>query len=212
LHEAIKHWDGPGLEGWRPWTPIEVAAQLADVSLPGCVVGGWAIELAVGRSMRSHDDIEIAIPRSFFPRLRDHLAAFQLHVVGDREVRALPAHASPDADKHQNRALDRHANAWRMDVMLEPGDAATWVFRRDERIRAARSRIVAVRDGVPYLRAEAALLFKAKSPREEDTADFDACLPLLDRSSQTWLADALRLTYPGHAWIDHLVAEGTAAS
>ena len=207
MNEQIKHWDGPGLDAWRPWTPREVSEILRGISAPWCVVGGWAIELALGVPHRAHDDIEIAVPRSSFPEMRDHLAAFRIHVVGDGEVRTLAPQELPPSDKHQNWILDTEKNVWRMDVMLEPGDAEQWVYRRDERICAPRAQVIAARDGIPYLRPQAALLFKGKSPREKDEADLVACLPHLDPSARAWLVSALELVHPGHPWIARLGAE-----
>lgn len=205
---GVVHWDGPGLEAWQPWTPVEAAHRLADVAVNWYVVGGCAIDLFLGASTRVHDDLEIAILRADFDAVRDHLHGFVLHAVGDGEVRRLQAGASPPADKHQNWVLDPVANAWRMDVMLEPGDAQTWVFRRDERVRAPRSQMMRVRAGIPYLAPEAVLLFKAKYVREKDEADFGACLPRLEGDARTWLVNALSRVHPGHAWIARLDAAG----
>jgi hypothetical protein len=205
---GVTHWEGPGLDAWRPWSPRELAAKLAGVAVPWCVVGGWAIDLWLGRQTRPHEDIEVAIPRTHFAELRDHLAAFELYVVGQGEVRELPPGQLPPADKHQNWVLDGAAASWRVDVMLDPGDSQTWVFRRDERICAPRSRMVAMRGGIPYLQPEGVLLFKAKGLRDKDEADFRACLPVLDPERRTWLAQALELVHPGHPWIERLRTSG----
>lgn len=199
-----KRWDGPGLDAWQPWRPVEAARVLEGLNVPWCVVGGWAIELALARSHRSHADLEIAIPRACFASVRDHLAAYRIHVVGDGEVRALPPGELPPEDRHQNWVLDPTVSAWRMDIMLEPGDGTTWVYRRDERIHAARARMVAIRDGVPFLKPEGALLFKAKSLNPKDEVDFGACLSILDGAARDWLVDALEIVHPGHTWIDRL--------
>jgi hypothetical protein len=202
--ERIKHWDGPGLDAWRPWSPHEVSEVLRGLDVPWCIVGGWAIELALGVPHRAHDDIEIAISRRDFPAIRDHLAEFHFYAVGDGEVRALAIGAVTPEDKHQNWVLDPRENVWRMDVMLEPGDAELWVFRRDHRISAPRARMIATRAGIPYLRPEAALLFKAKAAREKDETDLGACLPHLGPSAREWLVGALEVVHPDHPWIARL--------
>ncbi len=204
MNDAARQWDGPGLDAWQPWHPDEVATVLAGMPAPWCVVGGWAIDLWLGERTRAHADIEIAIPRAYFPVIRRHLAAFELFSVGDGEVRALPKHATVDADKRQNWVLEPGLRVWRMDIMLEPGDADTWIFRRDERVRAPRANMVASRNGVPHLTAQGALLFKAKALGEKDAADFNACVPWLDAPSRAWLAHALQIAHPGHPWIARL--------
>lgn len=176
--------------------------QGADV--PWCVVGGWAIELFLGRAHRHHEDIEVAVPRSCFSVVREHLAGYRFHTAGDGEVRELRDGEEPSSTRHQHWLLDREANAWRMDLMLEPGDVETWVFRRDERITAPRSRMIGRRSAVPYLRPEGVLLYKAKLCREKDEVDFTACLPVMDARARAWLARALELVHPRHAWLDPL--------
>lgn len=201
------HWDGPGLDAWQPWSPQEAAAALDGLAVPWCVVGGWAIDLSLGRTTRSHADIEVATLRTQFAHVREHLRAYKLHVAGDGEVRALPATEVPPAEHHQVWVLDPVADAWRMDVMLEGGDGQTWVFRRDVRITALRSEMVSSRDGIPYLRPEGVLLFKAKALRDKDEADFTNCLSHLGRSGRAWLAGALEIAHPGHPWIERLRRE-----
>ncbi len=131
-------WEGPGIEAWKPWLPEEAAGRLADVAAPWCVVGGWALDLWRGVRLRDHDDLEIAVPRHYFPMLREALSGFRIFAVGDGEVRALDPGAEPAPEIHQNWVLDEDAGAWRMDIFLEPGDAATWVYRRDPTIRLPR--------------------------------------------------------------------------
>jgi Aminoglycoside-2''-adenylyltransferase len=184
---ASKHWDGPPLDAWQPWRPEQAAEQLAGVSVPWYVVGGWAIDLWLGHETRPHGDLEIAILRADFPTIRARLSGFVLHTVGDGEVRLLPAPAAPPADKHQNWVLDPVANAWRMDIMLEPGDAATWRFRRDATIHAPRPRMTGSRAGVPFLKPAATLLYKAKAMRPKDEADFQR-LSAAPRCRRTRLA------------------------
>ncbi len=198
-------WDGPPLEAWDAWRPEEAARRLAGLDVPWCVVGGWSIDLFLGRETRAHGDLEIAIAREDFARVREHLSEFALHVVGDGEVRALGTDELPPADRHQNWLLDPRANAWRLDVMLEPGDADTWVFRRDERIRAPRAQMVdRTREGIPYLEPRGALLYKAKALVPKDQADFASVAPRLSPTAREWLREALAIAHPGHIWIEAL--------
>lgn len=197
----IRHWDGPPLSAWQAWHPAELAAKLAGVGVPWAIVGGWAIDLYLGRTTRSHGDIELSIPRAGFDRVRDHLSDFSMHVVGDGEVRVLPSGALPPPERHQNWVLDPVAGRWRADVMLDPGDDEHWVFRRDPRIRARRADVTGVRDGIPFLTPEVVLLFKAKAQRPKDERDFAAVRPSLVRRARRWLIAALHQTHPDHAWI-----------
>ena len=55
-------------------------------------------------------------------------------------------------------------------------------------------------DGVRYLDPEVVLHFKAAHARVKDVVDRDNVLPLLSDDRRAWLADAVRRTYPDHAW------------
>ncbi|HLK24167.1 MAG TPA: hypothetical protein VKT30_05880 [Caulobacteraceae bacterium] len=203
------HWDGPPLEAWRPWRPNEAAAVLDGCSALWRVVGGWAIDLSIGRETRQHEDLEIAVARAEFPLIREHLEArgFVLYEAGDEEARRLAPGQAPNPRKHQNWVADPAVDVWRLDVMLEPGDAETWIFRRDERIRAPIAFMIAG-GAMPHLKAHGALLYKAKALRPKDQADFANALPVLARDERRWLIEALRIAHPGHTWISALEAAG----
>jgi hypothetical protein len=205
LPEGVTQWEGPGLDAWRPWSPAEAAGRLRGCDASWCVVGGWAIDLFLGEQTRPHEDLEIGVPRPDFGAVRGALEAFEFFVVGDGVVRALSADATPPADKHQNWVLDVSAQAWRMDVMLEPGDLQTWVFRRDPAISAPRDAMIDHgADAVPYLAPQGVLLYKAKATRPKDEADFANCLPRLTSTARGWLRDALERAHPDHPWIERL--------
>jgi hypothetical protein len=197
-------WDGPPLEAWAPWRPEEIARRLAGTRAHWYVIGGFAIDLFLGRETREHEDAEIAVPRAEFPLVREALADCAFHTVGG-EVRRLAPGEAPPPERHQNWALDPVANEWRVDVMLEPGDADTWVFRRVPSLRAPRAAMIATTaEGIPFLRPQGVLLYKAKQTRPKDEVDFAAVLPALDATARAWLREALSRVHPGHAWIERL--------
>lgn len=195
-------WDGPGVDAWRAWTPDELAARLAGVDRPWCVVGGWAVDLFLGTVTRRHGDLEIVVLGDDVPAFRQALQGFVFHAVGDGKVRRVADGEATPPDVHQHWVLDEAAQAWRVDVMTEPGDDDWWVYRRDQRIRRPRAAMVArTPTGVPYLRPEGALLHKSSRARPKDEADLAACLPAMDRTARRWLVGALRRVDPGHPWL-----------
>lgn len=204
-NEGIIRNDGPRMEEWEAWTPREAADRLHGLGLPWCVVAGWAIDLFIGEQTREHGDLEIEILRGDFPAVRDHLKEYEFFATGSGEIVALDLEDEWNPEWHQRWVLDRDAQKWRADLMLKAGDETTWVCRRHESITAPRSEIVGTTpDGIPFLRPEAVLLYKAKAARPKDEADLASCLPRMSNTSRRWLADALAIAHPGHPWIDRL--------
>ena len=51
---------------WDPWDPAplsDVVALFSAVRIPWWIVGGYAIELAVGHAFREHSDIDVLLLR-----------------------------------------------------------------------------------------------------------------------------------------------------
>lgn len=193
----------PDLALWDAWHPTEVARRLAGVDATWYVTSGWAIDLYVGHQKREHEDLEIAVPEQSFAAVRQALSELELWVVGGGLAHPLTPETL--AAHHQTWVRDPASGAWRLDVMREPWDGDTWVFRRDPRIRLLRENVIAhTEGGVPYARPEVALLYKAKSARPKDDADFGSVLPLLAREQRDWLAESIALVHPGHHWLQAL--------
>jgi len=93
--------------------------------------------------------------------------------------------------------------------MIQEADAGTWYFRRDDRVHGGVADLAVTVHGVPCLRMDLQLLYKSKSSRHKDEADFQELLPLLDDAQRHTLIDWLRLTCPnGHHWIPALEGWG----
>ena len=190
------------LDAWQTWSPSEVADRLVGVSAPWYVAAGWALDLFLGHQTREHDDLEIGVPAQGFAEVREALGRFDFVVVGDG--RAWPL-TEESLATHRQTWVREPGGPWRVDVMREPWDHDTWVFRRNPTIRLhAASLISRTAEGIPYVQPEVVLLFKAKEVRPKDEADFAAVLPHLDSGRRLWLRDALTLVHPGHAWLDSL--------
>jgi hypothetical protein len=195
----------PGVEAWRPWSPRELADRLDGVKAPWCVAGGWALDLWLGRETRTHEDIEIATPRSQFAAIRTVFDDYELFTAGAGELVYLPRGQEPPPHRHQTWVLDPVVREWRTDIFLEPGDATTWIYRRDESLALPRGQAIAhTVDGIPYLRPELVLLFKAKAVRPRDECDFAAALPSLAPAERSKLRSWLERLRPGNAWIPRL--------
>ena len=153
----------------------------------------------------AHEDLEIALPAARFHEMAVRLHdcrlfvpdGGQLHYLGDR----------PGLLEHSHQTWVEHAGRWRLDVMREPSDVGPggqdrWVCRRDANLRLPYAEVIR-RDqtGVPYLRPDLVMLFKAKAVRPRDQDDFDRTVPDLSADERThlavWVARVHGLEHPG---------------
>ena len=190
------------LDAWDAWSPHEAARHLEALTAPWYVTAGWALDLFLGVQTREHPDLEIGVPEHRFAEVREVLSGFELVAVGDGQAWAL---SEESLTTYRQTWVREPGGPWRVDVMREPWDGDTWVFRRDAMVRLhAASLISRTADGIPYLQPEVVLLFKAKVVRPKDEVDFAAVLPHLGSNRRSWLRDALTLVHPGHAWLESL--------
>lgn len=198
----------PELVPWVPWSPAEAAARLEGVRAPWCVAAGWAIDLFLGGVPREHEDLELAVPAEQSAEVFAALAPLEPYLV--QSGRALPlaeAREFLELGVHQTWMLDREHACWRLDVFREPSADGVWVCRRDESLRMGYDDLIRrTAAGIPYLRPDVTLLFKAKHARPKDDGDFADALPRLDAEERRWLRDGLELVHPGHRWLPELAA------
>ncbi|MFD4638128.1 nucleotidyltransferase domain-containing protein [Lentzea sp. NPDC058436] len=197
LHELEARWA-------FAWTPTEVAARLNGVGTPWYVAAGWALDLFRGERTRPHGDLEIAVPTTGFPEIRDRFSGYVFDVASSGRV-WFEADADVLATTHQTWLRDPSTGGYLVDVFREPHDGEVWVCRRDEGLRLPYSDIIErTADGIPYLVPELVLLFKAKAMRSKDQRDFEGVLPLLGRDRRGRLREWLERVHPGHPWLDAL--------
>jgi hypothetical protein len=177
--------------------------MLAGAPFPWAVAGGWALDLARGAVTRRHADVDVAVFREHQQAVRAHLPDWRWTrvVAGRREP--WPAAEWLARPVHELHAAPPGPSVGAgLEVLLNERSGADWVFRRDSRIRLPLAQAVRVAaDGAtPVLAPEVVLLYKAKAPRAVDEADFAATRPDLTAPARRWLAAALALVHPGHAW------------
>ncbi|MEU8434100.1 amino acid transporter [Streptomyces sp. NPDC029216] len=188
----------------------EAVARFEGCGAPWWIAGGHAIELAAGRVLREHGDIDVLLMR------RDQLAVQKALAGWEWWAADPPGHLRPWApgevlppgvhDVWCRPAPDR---PWQVQVMLDETDGDDWVSRRCPQVRRPLAGLGAVSaDGVPYLAPEVQLFYKAKVIRPKDELDLDSVLPVLDPTARTWLADALFTAYGPHPWADLLHPQG----
>ena len=197
----------PDVSEWDAWRPETVASLLARVEAPWYVAGGWAIDLFMGGERREHEDLEIAVPNRRLDEFLPALEGLEVFVITSPHE-ATPLELARDRleDTHQTWVRERDTGLCRLDVFREPSDGDTWICRRDATIRMPYEQLIErTDDGIPYGRPEVILLYKAKhADREKDQGDFADVLPRLGLERRRWLAAALEVVHPGHAWLADL--------
>ncbi|HET9170254.1 MAG TPA: hypothetical protein VFN97_12500 [Actinospica sp.] len=191
----------------RSWDPSEVAERLDGIDAPWAVAAGWALELFLGKPMRAHGDIEIAVPAARFGEVRERFPEYAFDAVGDHRIWE-DASAEVLAATHQTWVRDRETGDYLLDVFREPHADDVWVCRRDETIRLPYADVILrTADGIPYLAPEIVLLFKAKGLRDKDQADFEAARPVMTQRQCEALSGLLSRVHPGHPWLAGLASQ-----
>ncbi|MFG2812773.1 nucleotidyltransferase domain-containing protein [Streptomyces sp. NPDC048410] len=187
----------------------EMATIFVKAGFPWWIAGGYAIELAVGRELRPHGDLDVLVLRRDQARVRDLLADWDLHVAdppGRGQLRPWRAEEVLQAPLHDIWCRRKPEAPWSLQLMLDEADGTQWVSRRTPKIRLPIDRLGRTsKSGIPYLAPEVQLFYKAKATRDKDEVDFEATLPLLGVSQRVWLADAIQVVAPGHPWLRRLL-------
>lgn len=218
----------PGPDGWfhpheeaggfaaHGATTLAEAARRAVETMAGFdgrwwVAGGWALDLFVGHKMRPHADLEISVLASDQATLFEQLRGWDLRLAAPGA--SLPAWDGSRIQPPFHQVWARHgparssgpeefaADPTMLGFLLEQGGAGRWAYRRHPTVTRPLDELgAATADGVPFVRPEIALLFKAKAPRFKDQRDFDRVVPHLDGPARAWLAAALGQAHPRHPW------------
>lgn len=176
---------------------------MAGFDKPWFIAGGWAIDLFIGRETREHHDIEIAIFRKDQLHVKDYLKSWEFKKVADGK------YESWDGDFLELPIHEIHAknprNGVCLEVLLNEADKDAWLFRRNPAINYPLGYAGGVtEEGIPYLKPEIVLLYKAKNTRGKDEQDFLTVKGYLDPSQKKWLKEAIQVHVPGHPWLEEL--------
>lgn len=191
---------------WQPLPIAEVAQLFSGAPFTWGLAGGYAVEQFLGRSIREHGDIDIVIFRDEQQQAQRWLSGWQLHAADP------PGNLRPWAiDEYLPYGIHdiwghrTGSSAWQMQLMLTETEGEEWYSRRDHAIRGHRSDLIVTYGGLPCVRVEVQLLYKAKRTLPKDMLDFQSCLPLLSPAQKEWLKDGLLRLYPaGHIWLASL--------
>jgi len=189
-----------------PLSLPELSDVMRGATFRWCLAGGLAVDCALGRTTREHDDLDIAVFRREENSVRDWFAAWELWGAGcsgsglDRLDSAKPLRR----DLHEIWCRRLPDEPWRLELLIEESSADEWLYRRNHRITLPFAAVICEIQGLPVMALEAVLLYKAKSPRDRDLADFNAALPQLTAPQRGWLKMALFEAHPGCRWLAEL--------
>ena len=182
-----------------------IASLMKPFSGPWAVAGGWSLDLYMGRVTRSHADIEVAIFRHDQQLLHQCFLGWDFSKVSSGKRIPWRPNDTLRLPIHELHGQSRENPSLKMEFLLNERMGDDWVFRRRQMIRLPLSRaICATSVGVPVLNPAIVLLYKSKSPRPKDEADFYSALPSLSPHDHEWLHHALEACHPRHEWLSHL--------
>jgi len=193
----------------RMINPHQAASLMEGFNRPWWFAGGWALELFVGRPLREHEDIEIAIWRDDQMALRKHFIGWNwetaISVDGGGQWIGWNAQQRVELPNFQLKADCARENPRELEFMLNDAKDGQLQFRREPSITVPADAIVGrSSDGLPFLVPQVQLLYKAKHHRPKDETDFAAAFEVLSKQQRDWLKSALQRWNPNDPWIARL--------
>lgn len=179
-----------------------IRARMSVYPEPWWVAGGWAIDLHLCRQHRPHKDVDIAVLRRDQQQLHSCFSGWSLQKVVNGAFQPWRSNETLQLPIHEVHA---RRDSEHLEFLLNETSGNAWVFRRNPSISMPLDRMSRrTSEGIPYLCPEIVLLYKAKTPREYDTEDFERARVTLDNGARRWLAAALNTCHPGHEWTSKL--------
>jgi hypothetical protein len=186
----------------------KVQQLFAQQTKPWWVAGGWAIDLFLGEMTREHEDVDIAILRRDEKDFRLYLSSWELWPgMGANKLEDKPLLISEPLPINSEVLWCRPSvsSPWAFEMLTNPMHNENWLFKRDESIVLPIVEMgMTSQVGIPFLKPEIVLLFKAKSLRNKDQQDFNNCREKLNDISRRWLKTSLEKVHPRHQWIKEL--------
>ncbi|MFB0832125.1 nucleotidyltransferase domain-containing protein [Brevibacillus laterosporus] len=196
------------IDNWMPVTVSRIYEVFSEIPIRWCIAGGWALDLHLGNKSRQHSDIDVIVIRE------DQLAAYQSlkrdwTLYKAKEGKLMIWEEGEFLKSTNDVWVSKNNNSpWAFQIMLIDIEESYWIYKREKSIKRAINEIfLRTPEGIPYLKPEVQLLYKAGSSqvREKDYNDFQTILPILSLQEKEWLKVSLKQQFPGgHAWIKYL--------
>ena len=188
---------------WQPLTLEQGTALFEDAPFTWALAGGYCVEQFVGHRFREHEDIDIVVFRDQQLDLQTWLVDWQLYAADPPgTLRPWLAGESLPFGVHDIWGHRPDSAVWQLQLMLTESDGEQWFYRQDRDICGRRDDLIVNYNGLPCVRIEVQLFYKARGRRNKDELDFRACLPLLEPSAVQWLRQSIQHFFPdGHPWL-----------
>jgi hypothetical protein len=196
------------IDNWMPITVTEINEMFTEIPITWCIAGGWALDLHLGKKTREHSDIDVVIYREEQRILYQSLKKdWMLYKAQNGKLK--PWEDGEFLTSINDVWLSKNTDSpWSFQIMLVDSENNEWIYRREKSIKRAKNKIfLRTNEGIPYIKPEVQLLYKAGSSkiREKDYKDFQNILPLLVSKEKEWLKSSLNKQFPdGHDWIGYL--------
>ncbi|MED2184292.1 nucleotidyltransferase domain-containing protein [Bacillus wiedmannii] len=196
------------IDNWMPVTVSRIYEVFSEIPIQWCIAGGWALDLHLGNKSRQHSDIDVIVTRE------DQLVAYQSlkrdwTLYKEKDGKLMIWEEGEFLKSTNDVWVSKNNNSpWAFQIMLIDSEESYWIYKREKSIKRAINEIfLSTPEGIPYLKPEVQLLYKAGSSqvREKDYNDFQTILPILSLQEKEWLKVSLKQQFPeGHAWIKYL--------
>ena len=192
----------PGL--WGEWDlsfrPADAVAWFDGWSGPWAIAGGWAIELFVGRAVRAHHDLDVAVARTDAPALHDQLTGWELYFPSPGGFTLWSAGQPLPSDQFQ--LWCQRDGKWTHEILFEDIRDGVLHYRRDPSVTLpVDEAIQRTDDGIRYIAPQLQLLYKSTRVTQRNEIDFAAAVPLLTDAERAWLATHVRRLSPSDPWL-----------
>ncbi|MFD2673079.1 nucleotidyltransferase domain-containing protein [Marinicrinis sediminis] len=183
---------------------IALQEWMKNCDFPWWVAGGWSIDLFLNRKTREHQDVDVVVLRQDLSRVLRYFESWRIEVAIPGEHRLVPVRAVQDvALPRFGLHLTQGSRFLELLVTEMTGDQM--LYRRNKEIRLSVDKFTYL--SATKLRSvtpEWQLLFKSKSPREQDHHDFEHALSALSMEQKNWLIHAIRSTDGESEWMNRI--------
>lgn len=196
---------------WAPLSIKEVTELFHHAPFMWMIAGGWALDLHIGFESREHGDMDIVFKSSDQEKVFHFLSKdWELYKAKDGGL--APWQAGEFSVSIDNIWARKNTQSpWAFQMLFVEDINEQWLYKREKSItKPIEDLLLRSVEGIPYMRPEVQLLYKAGSSniRKKDLEDFLLIWPSLNETGKHWFNEALTKQFPaGHEWLEKEMQE-----